>query len=126
MATKYTAVEIDGKKIHCPSAGGVSITRNLIQSANTRRTAKGNMTGKVVAVKATVSMSFPPGMDPSEIKKIKDIVTSLQFKHTLKLVDETSTVTTLKVYFGSYSAEQYGFINGKMLLQSLSFEAVEI
>ena len=40
--TSWKAVEIDGEKIATPSHQGVQISRNLIQSAKTRRTANGN------------------------------------------------------------------------------------
>lgn len=128
MATvkTYKAVEIDGTKIACPSANGVSISRNLIQTSKTARTASGRMRGKNVAVKTTLKFSFPPNLTPAEVKNIKTLVTSLKFEHTLKCVTEYSEVETYKVYFGNYSAEQYGFINGRMMNQSLSFEAVEV
>ena len=44
--TSWKAVEIDGEKIATPSHQGVQISRNLVQSAKTRRTA--NATWKVV------------------------------------------------------------------------------
>ena len=122
----YTSVTIDGVKIHCPSANGVSISRNLIQTSGTRRTASAKMKGKNVAVKATLKFSFPPSLTPKEVKTIRNLVTSLQFEHTLKCVNECSEEETFKVYFGNYSVDQYGFIGGRMMNQSLSFEAVEI
>lgn len=126
QVTTYKSVKIDGTAIACPSANGVSITRNLIQTANTRRTASAKMVGKNVAVKVTYKFSFPPSLTPTQIDTIRRLVTSLTFKHTMTVVNEASKEESFECYFGNYSAEQYGFIGGKMLNQSLSFEAVEI
>ena len=82
--------------------------------------------GKVVEIKATYKISFPPSLTPEQIEKIERLVVNKKFKHTLKIVNEFSKVETLKVYFGNYSTDLYAFINGKMMTQSISFEAVEI
>ena len=124
--TSWKAVEIDGEKIATPSHQGVQISRNLIQSAKTRRTANGTMKGRVVEIKATYKISFPPSLTPEQIEKVERLVVNKKFKHTLKIVNEFSKVETLKVYFGNYSTDLYAFINGKMMTQSISFEAVEI
>lgn len=129
MATvkNYINPKIDGISIACPSANGVQITRELIQSEKTRRTSgKGTMTGKVVATKVTVKFSFPPSLKPDEVKKIKQLVINKTFKHSLTFVNEYSEEETIKVYFGEYSVEQYGFLNGKIIPQSFGFTAVEI
>lgn len=124
--TTWKAIEIDGEKIASPSHQGVQIARNLVQSSKTRRTAKATMKGKVVGIKATYKLSFPPSLTPEQIEKIEGLVVNKQFKHTMEIVNEFSKKETLKVYFGNYSTDLYGFINGKMMTQSLSFEAVEI
>ena len=59
---KYRKPEIDGMALPSPQANGVSISRNHVQSSKTRRTANATMTGKVIALKATVKMSFPPSL----------------------------------------------------------------
>ncbi len=124
--SSYTRPKIDGESIPSPSASGVQITRELVQSSKTRRTSgTGKMTGKVVTNKVTIKFSFPPSLTPAEIKKIKGLVVNNTFIHTLSFVNEYSEVETIKCYFGNYSVEQYGFINGRIISQSLSFEAVE-
>lgn len=122
---KYRKPEIDGVILPAPQANGVSISRNHIQSSKTRRTANATMTGKVVALKATVKMSFPPGLPPTTIKEIKEKVCNRTFIHKFGFTNEYSEWEEIMVYFGNYSTDQLGFINGKMLNQSLSFEAVE-
>ena len=124
--TTYKSVKIDNTTIACPQANGVSITRNLIQTAGTKRTSSAKMKGKNVAVKVTYKLSFPPGLSGSQIDTIRRLVTSLTFQHTMKVVNEAGREEEFNCYFGNYTAEQYGFIGGKMLNQSLSFEAVEI
>lgn len=122
----YKKVEIDGHEIPNPSANGVQITRELIQSGNTRRTASAKMVGKVVGIKVTYKFSFPPSLTKAQIEHIHNLVINKTFVHTMKVVNEFSKVETFQCYFGNYSADQYGFINDKMMNQSLSFEAVEI
>lgn len=122
---KYRKPEIDGVVLPSPQANGVSISRNHIQSSKTRRTANATMTGKVIALKTTVKMSFPPGLSPPTINEIKEKVCNKTFFHKFGFTNEYSEWEEMTVYFGNYSTEQYGFINGKMLNQSLSFEAVE-
>ena len=122
---KYRKPEIDGMALPSPQANGVSISRNHVQSSKTRRTANATMTGKVIALKATVKMSFPPSLSPSVIKEIKEKVCNKTFIHKLGFTNEYSEWEEINVYFGNYSTEQIGFINGRMLNQSLSFEAVE-
>jgi hypothetical protein len=122
----YKEVEIDGHKIANPSANGVQITRELVQSANTRRTTSAKMVGKVVGIKVTYKFSFPASLTKSQIEQIEGLVINKTFKHTMKVVNEFSKVETFDCYFGNYSADQYGFIGDKMMNQSLSFEAVEI
>lgn len=124
--TTWKEVEIDGEKIASPSHEGVQITRELIQSSKTRRTANATMKGKVVGIKVTYKLSFPPSLTPSQIEKIHNLVINKTFKHELKIINEFSKQETIKVYFGNYSADLYGFIGGKMMPQSLSFGAVEI
>lgn len=125
VLTKYRKPEIDGIVLPSPQANGVSIARNQIQSSKTRRTANATMTGKVVDMKTTVKMSFPPGLSPDTIKKIKEKVCNKTFFHKLGFTNEFSEWEEITVYFGNYSTEQYCFVNGKMMLQSISFEAVE-
>ena len=126
FVTSYKEMYIDDTRIHTPAKDGVEIRRDLIQSANTRRTSSGKMKGTNIAVKFNATFSFPPDLTPEEIATIKDLVTSLTFEHKLKLVTEYSTYEEYTVYFGDYSASQYAFIGGKMMNQSLSFKAVEI
>lgn len=122
---KYRPPEIDGVVLPSPSAGGVSISRDLIQSSNTRRSASGKMSGKVVATKLSIKMSFPPSLTPSQVSKIKSKVVNKTMFHKLGFTNEESEWEERTVYFGNYSTEQYGFINGKMMPQSFSFDAVE-
>ena len=122
---KYRRPEIDGTVLPAPQANGVSISRNLIQSSKTRRTANATMTGKVVGIKSTVKMSFSPGLEPRVVKQIKEKVCNKTFFHKFGFTNEFSEWEEITVYFGNYSTDQYGFINGKMLNQSISFEAVE-
>lgn len=126
FVTSYKEMYIDDKKIHAPSKDGVEIHRDLIQSANTRRTSSGKMKGTNIAVKFSATFSFPASLTPTEVATIKDIVTSLKFEHKIKLVTEYSTYEEYTVYFGDYSASQFAFIGGKMMNQSLSFKAVEV
>ena len=126
FVTSYKDVYIDGIKIHAPAKEGVEIHRDIIQSANTKRTSSGKMKGTNIAVKFNATFSFPPGLTPKEISTIKDLVTSITFEHKLKLVTEYSTYEEYTVYFGDYSSSQYAFIGGKMMNQSLSCKAVEV
>lgn len=121
----YRKPEIDKKVIPSPQAGGFSISRDFVQSSKTRRTADATMTGKIVGIKAKVKMSFSPKLTPSEVKKIKELVVNKTFFHKLGFVNEMSEWEEITVYFGNYSFDAYGFINGKMMPQSFSFEAVE-
>lgn len=122
----YIAPTIDGTTIATPSASGVQITRELIQSSKTRRTSgNGTMKGKVVAKKVTVKFSFPPNLTSSQISVIKSLVVNKTFEHTLGFTNELGEWETITCYFGDYSVDQYGFINGRMINQSLGFTAVE-
>ena len=121
----YRVPEIDGQKIACPSASGVDIKRNQVHSSNFRRTSTAKAKGTVVDNKVSIKMSFPPNITVAELKLIKSKTCDKTAFHKLGFTNEFGEWETITVYFNIYSLQQYGFINGKMLNQSISFEAVE-
>lgn len=121
----YRKPEIDGEVIASPSVGGVEIQRNQIHSANFKRTSRGNATGTVITNKASIKMSFSPKITKAELKLIKSKTTDKTAFHKFGFTNEFGEWEEKTVYFNNYSISQYAFINGKMLNQSISFEAVE-
>lgn len=121
----FRVPEIDGTKIACPSAGGVDIQRNQVHSSNFRRTSSGKASGTVVDNKVSLKMSFPPSITASELKTIMNKTCNKTAFHKLGFTNEFGEWEEIQCYFNNYSLQQYGFIRGKMLNQSISFEAVE-
>lgn len=123
--TSYRKPEIDGEVIASPSVDGVEIGRSQVHSSNFRRTSSAKATGTVIDNKISVKMSFPPAIKKDELKKIKEKATDKTTFHKLGFTNEFGEWEEINVYFNNYSVSQHAFINGKMLNQSISFEAVE-
>lgn len=117
-------LEVDGKKWRLPSVGGWKITREKIWSANTRRTSSGKMNGTIIAIKTTLDMAFPPNTTKKELEVIKSSVDSTKEWHEIKFTNELGEKETDYFYFGNPSYESYSFIDGKMVLSSISIQAV--
>ena len=117
-------LKVDGKKWKTPAHGGWKITREKIWSANTRRTSSGKMQGTIIAIKTTLDMAFPPSITKSELQTIKNSVDSKEEWHELEFTNELGEVEKDTFYFGNPSYEGYAFLNGKMILSSISIQAV--
>ena len=68
----YRVPEIDGQKIACPSASGVDIKRNQVQSSNFRRTSTAKAQGTVVDNKVSINcyrFPFPKLIRESQFVK---------------------------------------------------------
>ena len=74
MAT-ISDLYIGGTKMPAPLFEGVSIAHEKIWSAATGRSGSGKMLGTLVAIKATVSIKWPP-LTPAEVKTIENEVTN--------------------------------------------------
>lgn len=118
-------LKVDGVSWPCPAVNGFKITREKIWSSNTRRSSSAKMQGKIKAIKRTLDIAFPHGIDKSEITKINDAVNSKNPWHTIEFTNEKGNTESGTFYFGSPSYEPYSFIDGKMVLSSLSIQAVE-
>lgn len=118
-------LEVDGKSWPCPASNGFKINREKVWSANTGRSASAKMQGKIVGIKTTLDMAFPPSVTSKQLKTIKTSVDSKEEWHTVKFTNEVGETETIEAYFGNPSYEPYSFINGKMVLSSISIQAVE-
>lgn len=119
-----TDLKINGVSMPTPAIEGVSIKREKIWSANTGRSSTGQMVGTVVAVKSTISITWPP-LTPAQAKTIDDAVSSTAGFLPLTYTELDGTTTTKTVYFGTPSYTQYSYANGIEYVTGVSVDAVE-
>lgn len=124
MAT-ISDLKINGVTMPTPAAEGVTITNNKVWSADTGRVASGKMTGTLVAIKAKITIKWPP-LTMSEVSTIEAAVGNASSPwNTVQYTDMTGNTVTKTMYFGDPSYTQYSWINGMQYITDVSVDGIE-
>lgn len=101
-------------------------SKEKVWSENTRRNASALMQGKIVALKYTLDVSIKPGISKSVLDALISRIDNFNEWHKVEFTPENGGEPITKtMYFGNPSYEPYWFVDGKMLLQTLNFKAIE-
>lgn len=125
MTLSVKELYVDGVQLPTPKLEGLTITENKMWSANTGRLeSSGEMVGTIVAIKQKLEIKWPP-LTMEQVKKIRNIVSSLTPFHRVKYTDMTGTVAELTAYFGDPSYTVYSYSEGVQRIHDLSISAIE-
>lgn len=116
---------IGGVQMPTPALEGVTVTSEKIWSADTGRSASGKMLGTCVAVKAKISVKWPP-LTPAQAAVIEGAVSDPDKPFvTMKYTDMAGNTVTKEVYFGTPSYTWYSWSDGVQYLKDVSVDGVE-
>lgn len=116
---------INGVQMPTPALEGLTITSEKVWSANTGRSSSGKMLGTIVAIKATISIKWPP-LTPAQVTIIEAAVSDKNSPFaTLKYTDMTGTTVTKTVYFGTPSYTVYSWANGTQYIKDVTVDGIE-
>ena len=94
---------IDGVQMPAPKREGVVLSQEKVWSSNTGRSSSGKMMGNLVAIKATVQITWGL-LTPSEAELIRAAVSNVDKPFSeLTYTDLNGKTTTRTVYFGTPS-----------------------
>lgn len=125
MVFTVTELFVGGVQLPTPALEGVEIAQNKIWSSDAGRTSKGELTGRIVTIKTTVKIKWPP-LTPTQYQTIVNAVSNKDTPFTtLKYTDLTGTVTTKTVYFGDVTGTQYSWSDGLRWVTGAAVDAIE-
>lgn len=108
-----------------PALEGMTITSEKIWSANTGRSTSGKMLGTVVAVKTTISITWPP-LTFAQAALIEAAVSDKDHPFVpVKYTDMTGTTVTKTMYFGTPSYTVYSWADGLQLVTGVTVDGIE-
>lgn len=122
-----TAIElkINGVKVKAPKIGGISRKSEKVWSKNTGRTATARMQGTIIAIKKTLSISWPP-MTQEEQEVIESQISNQAVPFsTLELTKPNGEIETIECYFGTPSFEEWDQIGGQWRCKNGKVDAIE-
>ena len=96
-----------------------------VWSANTRRNSSAKMTGKLVAHKYKLEITWKVDLPQNKLATLRSYFCSNQEWHKIMFTNELGQNITREFYVGSYSIEPYCFWNGLMLYQSIGVTLIE-
>lgn len=121
---KYSLM-INGVDMPTPVVDGVQITEEKIWSANTGRVSSGKMVGSVIAVKRTITITWPT-LTAAQAKKIREVVSDKDHPFVpIKFTDTDGTVTTMTVYFGTPTFVIHRLRGGVPVITEATVEGIE-
>lgn len=122
-----TAIElkINGTKVSAPKIGGITRKSEKVWSKNTGRSASAKMQGTIIAIKKTLSISWPP-LTQDEQELIESLIsnTDLPFT-TLAVTKPDGSTESIECYFGTPSFDEWDFIGGKWRCTNGKVDAIE-
>lgn len=118
-------MEIDGVPVRSPKVRGITRKSEKVWSKNTGRTTSGRMQGTILAIKRTISISWPP-LTQEEQELIESLISSevLPFT-TLKITRPDGRTETIECYFGTPSFDEWDMIGGQWKCINGKVDAVE-
>lgn len=116
---------IDGIKMPTPALEGVTVTKEKVWSANTGRTSSGKMVGTIVAVKAKLTIKWPP-LTWTEAALIEAAVSDKSRPFVpVQFTDVTGNTVTKTMYFGTPSYTVYSWAEGTQYLNGVTVDGIE-
>lgn len=91
-------VIVNGVTLPLAERGGISVTPNRIYSSNAgRNSSTGDFIGDVIAVKYTLSLTFPP-LDAEQMKTLWNLFSGTKSDHTVQFVTPEGRQRTIVCY----------------------------
>ena len=118
----YT-LRIDGTTM--PTPASITVKREKVWSSGTRRSSSAKMQGKIVAIKCTLSITFPAYLSQADLNKIKNAVDNTDEWHSVTFTNEYNETETKNFYFGNPEYSSHFYANGRLLFDQIVIEAVQ-
>lgn len=116
---------INGVAMPAPIMDGIEISDEKIWSANTGRSTTGKMLGTCVAVKRTITITWPT-LTAAQAKTIRAAVSDKNNPFVpIRFTDVDGTVTTMTVYFGTPVFIIHRLRNGSPVITGATVEGIE-
>lgn len=116
---------IGGKNMPTPIQDGIQIAEEKIWSANTGRTADGEMTGTLVAIKRTVTITWPR-LTGAQASTIRSAVSKKDDPFpTMTYTDIDGSSKSMKVYFSAPKFTIHRMRRGKVEITGATVEGIE-
>lgn len=116
---------INGVQMPTPALEGMTITSEKIWSANTGRSTSGKMLGTVVAVKTTISITWPP-LTFAQAALIEAAVSDKDHPFVpVKYTDMAGNTVTKTMYFGTPSYTVYSHAANLQMIKDLTVDGIE-
>lgn len=122
-----TAIElkIGGVKVRAPKIGGITRKSEKVWSKNTGRTATARMQGTILAVKKTLSISWP-ALTQAEQELIESVVSDTNAAFTtLEITRPNGDTESFECYFGTPSFNEWDWIGGQWMCVNGKVDAIE-
>lgn len=122
-----TAIElkINGTKVVAPKIGGISRKSEKVWSKNTGRSASAKMQGTIIAIKKTLSISWPP-LTQDELELIESLVSDSDLPFTtLTVTQPDGSTESIECYFGTPSFDEWDYIGGQWRCTNGKVDAIE-
>lgn len=118
-------LKIDGINVRAPKIGGITRKSEKVWSNNTGRTATAKMQGTILAVKKTLSISWPP-LTQEEQELIESLISNADLPFTeLEITRPDGSIETIECYFGTTSFDEWDLIGGQWRCTNGKVDAIE-
>ena len=118
-----TELKINNVSMPDPALEGVTVATEKVWSANTGRTASGQMVGSVIARKTTIKIKWPV-LTRQQAAAIEAAVNAADFV-PISYLDMGGNRVTKTVYFSTPTYTLYSWANGLELVKDVSVEGIE-
>lgn len=118
-------LKINGVTMPTPALEGLTISTEKIWSSDTGRTSTGKMVGTIVAVKTTISITWPV-LTMDQVAVIEAAVSDQDAPFVpIQYTDMTGQTVTKTVYFGTPTYTVYSWADGLQYVESVKVEGIE-
>lgn len=118
-------LKINGVTMPTPALEGLTISTEKIWSSDTGRTSAGKMVGTIVAVKTTISITWPV-LTMDQVAVIEAAVSDQDAPFVpIQYTDMTGQTVTKTVYFGTPTYTVYSWADGLRLVKDASVDGIE-
>lgn len=125
MASSAIELKIDGTAVKPPLVKGMSRKPEPVWSSNTGRTGTAKMQGTIIAIKTTLSVSWPP-LTYEEEELIESLISNKAKPfHTLAWKTPSGAQKEMECYFGTPSFDDWDWINGEWMCVNAKVDAIE-
>ena len=117
-------LKIDGVLMPEPSLEGITESDEKIWSQNTKRISTGKMVGDIIAIKRTLSITWPV-LTPDQVKTINSAVGGTTAFVPVTYTDASGEEVTKICYFGTSTKKIYSWADGIRYVTGYSVDAIE-